>query len=253
MPRLNTAAWCTFSSVTNANLSSGETATSNAPSNPLTGTDDFRVMDAGAARVPSTAPAPPRSARATLITTAPSPSAASRYRPSLVMVSPSGVPGTWTVATSAGASEPGAPGAPAVLNTSIEVPTATNAQRPSGVTATPNGWPGTPTIAVRTKPSEPDGDVAVAHRGDGSPRDGSGGIGVTAAPAVGEAITEWRALPLGAEFDVQAAQAATAVAVTAAYARARSERIAKCYESQVGNALGKRSLRESAAPFRIGM
>ena len=51
-------------------------------------------MPPGAASMPSTALAAPDSARATLMTTALLPSAASRYLPSGVIVSPSGWPAT---------------------------------------------------------------------------------------------------------------------------------------------------------------
>jgi hypothetical protein len=97
---LNTAARWSYSSVTNVYRPSLEVATSIA----LADRAPWPVP-LGAASVPSTAPADPDSARATLMTSAPLPSAASRYVPSGVIVSPSGWPATGIDLTSTGGPE----------------------------------------------------------------------------------------------------------------------------------------------------
>ncbi len=127
---------------------------------------------AGSVSVPSTAPGWPCSARATLITTAPLPEAASRYRPSGVSVSPTADPQVRVmVRTMTGAS------AGPRRNTSTELMSATKAHRPSGVTTTPNGLPGTWTMAVRTPFSRAELAVEVLQPGGGSARAGKNGAG----------------------------------------------------------------------------
>jgi hypothetical protein len=115
-------------------------------------------------------------------------SAASRYFPSGVIDSPSGMPGTGMLLTSAGAREA------ASRRTSIDgLPaggptTATNAQRPSAVAATPNGLPDTGSIAALTEPSAGDAAVAVLQPGAASARAGSAGGGGDAADGGAEAV-----------------------------------------------------------------
>ena len=182
---MNTAARCESSRVTNANRPSGEAATSIAPpGGPLPAA---APLPPGADSVPSTAPAAPLSARATLSTATPALSAASRYFPSGVIVTPSGMPGTGMLLTSVGAREA------ASRRTSIDglpargPPTATNAQRPSAVAATPNGLPDTGSIAALTEPSAGDAAVAVLQPGAASARAGSAGGGGDAADGETEA------------------------------------------------------------------
>jgi hypothetical protein len=115
-------------------------------------------------------------------------SAASRYFPSGVIVTPSGMPGTGMLLTSVGAREA------ASRRTSIDgLPargptTATNAQRPSAVAATPNGLPDTGSIAALTEPSAGDAAVAVLQPGAASARAGSAGGGGDAADGETEAV-----------------------------------------------------------------
>ena len=154
--RLNTAACWLPSWVTNAKPPSGETATSMPPAPP-----------AGLVSVPSTAPGWPCSARATLITTAPLPEAANRYRPSGVSASPTAPPGTASPVRAMVRTLTGASAGPR-RSISTELMSATKAHRPSGVTTTPNGVPGTLTMAVRTPLSVDGGAVEVLQPGEDS-------------------------------------------------------------------------------------
>ena len=160
-----------------------------------------------AASVPSTAPAVPASARATLITSAPLPSATSRYLPSGVTAAPAGPPapedGSGTDLTTVTAGADPVPFATLSRSTATDPApdpdppaVAANAHRPSGVAATPNGALPAATDVVPAGPSARPAAVAPEQPGDASACPVSAGTAaVEAAPEAGVAEAADLSLP----------------------------------------------------------
>ncbi len=167
--------------MTKANRLSGETATSIALSS-----DSPRPWGwLGAVSVPSTAPAAPASARATLITAAPDFSATSRYFPSGVTAAPAtAADGSGMERTSVTAGAGPVPPPSRSTTTDPLAEDTANAHRPSGVAATPNGlaaW----ADDVLAEPSAAPVAVAPEQPGDASARAGSAGTGPELPDAAG--------------------------------------------------------------------